>query len=81
MMMRGPNTLDDYLKFYTSKLRAQGWTKATSEPEALDGVGFLEMKKGGLTVRITMNPSRDGKSMTLFAAGTGISIPKEKDDE
>jgi hypothetical protein len=77
--MRGPNKLDEYLKFYETKLGDKGWKKNAAKSETVEGVGYLELDKGKLTIGITLNPSRDGKTMTIMAQGSGVSVPKEKD--
>ena len=82
LMWRGPNTLSKYIAFYEQKLKAAGWKKsdAKSEPDNGDGVGYLVFEKGGLEIGITMNPSRDGTTMAIFAQGSGVEVPAEKDE-
>ena len=77
IMWRGPNMLSKYIAFYEKKLKAAGWTKNSAESETIGGVGFLKFEKGGLEITLTMNPARDGKRMSIFAKGTGVSVPKE----
>ena len=79
IMMRGPNEFDAHRKFYETKLGELGWTKNDAKSEVVEGIGFLEFEKGKLSITITLNPARDGKAMTIFAQGTGVSVPEENE--
>jgi len=81
IMMRGPNKLDEHRKFYEDKLGGQGWKTNAAESEIVDGVGYLKLDKGKLSIGITFNPSRDGKTMTIMAQGSGVLVPPEKEDD
>lgn len=79
IMMRGPNKLDEQFKFYETTLGGKGWKKNEQESEIVDGVGFLQLNKGTLSIDITFNPSNDGKKMSIFAQGSGVSVPEDAD--
>jgi hypothetical protein len=81
IMMRGPNKLDAYRKFYEDKLGGQGWKKNAAESETVAGVGYLKLDKGKRSIGITFNPSKDGKTITIMAQGSGVLVPKEKEGD
>ncbi len=81
MMLRGPNTLDDYVQFFESKLPELGWKKDEQQSEIVESVGFLDFTKGELRFTLTLNPDNDGETMAITAVGPGISVPEDEEDE
>ena len=81
IMLRGPALLDASKTFFETELAKLGWQKDESSSEVTDGVGFLDFSSGDLRVTVTLNPDRDGKTMTYMLQGSGISVPEEEVEE
>lgn len=81
IMMRGSNDLAKMKSFFETKLAALGWKKDDAKSEVVDGVGFLEFTNEGLQITVTLNPEREGKSMTYIVQGSGVEVPAEKEEE
>ncbi len=81
IMLRGANDLEKVKHHFETRLGKLGWQKDLANSEVVDGVGFLEFKKGDLKVTVTLNPDSDGQTMAYILQGSGIDAPEEEDGD
>jgi hypothetical protein len=81
IMLRGPVLLEASKEFYETELAKLGWQIDAASSEVADGVGFLDFRSGELKLTVTLNPERDGKTMTYILQGSGVEVADEEAGE